>query len=135
MSESDPRTHRLTTPEQQKALHDATRAQLAVYETQSAVKAARIKEIQYGYCSLRDRNTTLLVPEDPRLEPIEVSKDFVAQWDPKVPGYFVVGNGNEAWAPAKEFDEVYEMSEQAKPQDLSALLPPAPDETTTGTVT
>jgi hypothetical protein len=118
------------------ALHAATREQLAVYETQSVVKAAKIKEVRFGYCGVRDRNTTLLVPEDERLLPIEVSKDFVARWDPKAPGYFMMSTfGDEAWAPVEGFEEAYEMMEQAKPQDLSALLaPPEVDETITGTV-
>lgn len=132
---SDPRAHRLTTPEQQKALHDATREQLATYESRTVLKATRIKEVQYGYCGLRDRNATLLVPEDPRLEPIEVSKDYVAQFDPAAPGYFtVLSDGREGWCSVSVFERDFMQTEEAQPQDLSALLPPALDETTTGTV-
>jgi hypothetical protein len=128
-AQADPRAHRLTTPAQQQALHTATRAQLASYECHKVVKAARIKEVQFGYDGLRDRNTTLLVPEDPRLEPIEVSKDYVAKHDPKGPGYFVVyADGYESWSPVGTFEQGYTLKEEAQPQDLSALLPAGPAE-------
>jgi hypothetical protein len=131
-TQPDPKQHRKLSPEQHQALHDATREQLAMFECHKIVQAARIKEVQYGYDETRDRNVTLLVPEDPRLLPIEVSKEYVAKHDPKAPGYFVrYEDGYESWSPVGTFEQGYALLEEAKPQDLKAILLAADPEAAT----
>jgi hypothetical protein len=111
------------TAEQRSALFTATREQLAGYQCVLAVRAARIKEVIFGYDQVRDRNTTLLVPEDPRLAPIEVGKDFVAKHDPKGVGYFMVDHENEEhWMDVASFEKGFQLTDEAQPQDIKAIL-------------
>lgn len=126
MSESSPpNEERKLSADQYQNLHALTRGQLASYECHKIVRAARIKEVRFGYDSLRDRNTTLLIPEDQRLAPIEVSKEFVAKHDPQAPGYFVVypeSDGYESWSPVAAFEKGYALKDEAQPPNVQALL-------------
>lgn len=123
---------RLRTSAQQAALRTATRAQLASYDAHVHVRAARIKEIKIGYCEVRDRNATLLIPEDPRLAPIEVTKGFVSKYDPEAPGYFLVdSNGQEGWCSVGVFERDFVLTEEASPQDIQAILSAADPEAAT----
>jgi len=103
-------------------LHDATRAQLATYVSHKTVRAAKIRAVTFGYDSKRDRGTTLLIPEDANLEPIEVTQEYVSKHDPHAPGYFVLyADGYESWSPVEAFENGYEQTEGSKVQDIAAL--------------
>jgi hypothetical protein len=57
MSETpvETKSHQKLSPEQAQGLHVATRVQLATYTSHKVVRAAKIKEIRFGYDEVRDR--------------------------------------------------------------------------------
>lgn len=50
----------------------------------------------------------MIYPEDTRLSPVTVTREYMDKHKPQVGGYFVRYNdGYESWSPAKAFEEGY----------------------------
>lgn len=108
------------TAEQKKQLTQATRGQLALWKCHKEVLAAKISEIRFGYDATYDAAVHLLIPEDPQLTPIRVDQDWIAQHEPRAPGYFVVYNAGtedqyESWSPVHVFEQGYSLKDHAQP--------------------
>lgn len=120
---SPPANPHALTKEAKEALHKATREQLASFKSHKVVKAAKITRIDFGYSAALDRTATLLIPEDEKLYPIEVSKEFMGKHSPEAPGYFVVyPDGYESWSPVESFESGYTQEGAGEAQDIQKLL-------------
>lgn len=82
-------------------------AQMPRYRCHKIVHALKIEGIHY----LRDGQLVLL-PEDKRFAPFEVSDAFRRKHSPAAPGYYVVyEDGYTSWSPVEAFENGYTLIE------------------------
>jgi hypothetical protein len=77
------------------------------YKCHKEVWALKIRDIQ----PYKDNLTkTLLFPEDPNYDYIEVDSFYMVKHSPQVGGYYVVyEDGYKSYSPAKAFEEGYSL--------------------------
>lgn len=82
------------------------------------VWALKIKRVYINHVG-----KTLLIMEDKRYAPIEVSKEYVDKHEPKSGGYYVVYKGGyKSFSPAEPFEEGYDLVINRQLQDKFAKV-------------
>lgn len=72
------------------------------YKKHTTVRALKIRTI-----TIRDDNSGVLKPEDPKFSIIHVSKEFFKEWAPLEGGYYIVSSRRKEYMSASIFEQMY----------------------------
>lgn len=64
-------------------------------------------------CKIKEVSNLIIIPEDDKIEPFEVSAEYLLKHQPKKGGYFVVYEDNYlSYSPASAFESGYTLIEK-----------------------
>ena len=88
-----------------KVCNMGTEMEMPKYKCFKEVWALKIEDL----CVNIDNGKTMIIPEDSRYAPIEISEEYRLKHNPQIGGYYVVyKDGYKSFSPAKAFEEGYE---------------------------